>query len=225
MNFSNGDRRSPSTRSPRTARRSSATPRRPTPWPWRRLPSTTNGIRRAFTSQGPATILFDPAGNRLSSPEVRAKPAIASIDGTTTTFFGQASSDGLYHFFGTSAAAPHAAAVAALVEQANPGFTPEQVYEPISLRTADPNIGGTPGNRARRRRRSDRRLPGRRRPARAGRRATSPTVSSRASSARIGKSITAGSGRTIVDSANSPATGTYQLLHGLFHAAAAGELR
>ena len=163
-----------------------------------------------FTSQGPTTILFDPAGNRLSSPEVRDTPAIASIDGTTTTFFGQASSDGLYHFFGTSAAAPHAAAVAALVEQANPGFTPEQVYEDL-IASADPNIGGTPGNphvvgaglidayRA---------VVGQPVPA-AG------NVTDGFESGVLGQDwevYNSGSGRTIVDSANGPATGAYQLL-------------
>ena len=100
----------------------------------------------SFTSLGPVTILFDASGNRLSSAQVRAKPNIASVDGTTTTFFGdEMGNDGLYHFFGTSCAAPHAAAVAALLKQANPSFTPAQIYAQLES-TADPNIGGTPGN-------------------------------------------------------------------------------
>ena len=97
-----------------------------------------------YTSEGPATILFTAAGDP-QTPEVRAKPDITSIDGTTTTFFGFDIGDGAYHFFGTSAAAPHAAAVAALVWQVNPSFTPAQVYSRLKT-TADPNVGGTPGN-------------------------------------------------------------------------------
>ena len=72
----------------------------------------------SFTSDGPTTILFDPSGNRLATPVVRAKPDITAPDGTSTSFFG---SSGGFYFFGTSAAAPHAAAVAALYLQANPG--------------------------------------------------------------------------------------------------------
>jgi hypothetical protein len=98
-----------------------------------------------FTSLGPVTILFDSSGNRLASPVVRAKPDIAAVDGTRTSFFGQNVNGIGFLFFGTSAAAPHAAAIAALVKQANPSDTPAQVYTALK-NSADPNIGGTPGN-------------------------------------------------------------------------------
>ncbi|MCC2671438.1 MAG: outer rane adhesin like protein, partial [Armatimonadetes bacterium] len=97
-----------------------------------------------FTSAGPSTILFAPDGTPLGSPEVRQKPDFASIDGTDTTFFGQdAELNGLPNFFGTSAAAPHAAAVAALVKEQFPSLTPAQLYQRLKD-LADPSVN-TPG--------------------------------------------------------------------------------
>ncbi len=84
---------------------------------------------------------FDSAGNRYAAPQVRQKPDVASTDGTNTTFFvGDASddADAFPNFYGTSAAAPHAAAIAALMlEQAGgPGsLTPAQVKERMQAST------------------------------------------------------------------------------------------
>jgi subtilase family protein len=90
-------------------------------------------IPEYFTSPGPGTIYFDKNNNRLNPPEVRQQPSVAAADGGNTSFFGGDSngdSDSKPNFFGTSAAAPHAAAIAALVLQAHGGFhsvTPAQM--------------------------------------------------------------------------------------------------
>jgi Ca2+-binding RTX toxin-like protein len=64
-----------------------------------------------YSSRGSSPILFNAQGDRLPMPQIRQKPEIIGPDGVGTTVLGFDS------FFGTSAAAPHAAAVAALMLQ------------------------------------------------------------------------------------------------------------
>src|SRR6185436_19930495 len=81
-------------------------------------------VPEAFTSPGPSTIYFNKDSKRLRHVEIRQKPDLAAMDGANTTFFTQDTAnddDAFPNFFGTSAAAPHAAAIAALVLDAAGG--------------------------------------------------------------------------------------------------------
>lgn len=101
-------------------------------------------VAEPFTSRGLSTILFAPDGTLLPTADVRQTPRFAAIDGTDTTFFGSPDFDGtgFRNFFGTSAAAPHAAAIAALVKQANPSFTPAQIYTRLASTALDIGAAG-----------------------------------------------------------------------------------
>jgi subtilisin family serine protease len=69
-------------------------------------------------------VFFGANGRRLHTPVVRLKPGVTGPDGGNTSFFlfdlsfevpGTSEPDGIPNFFGTSASAPHVAAVAALI--------------------------------------------------------------------------------------------------------------
>ena len=83
----------------------------------------------AFSSRGPTvTRFFGPTGNTLATPDVRAKPDIAAADGVATTSDFDVGLPDLNPFFGTSAAAPSAAGVAALLLSARPSLTVDELY-------------------------------------------------------------------------------------------------
>ncbi len=72
----------------------------------------------SFSSAGGVPIFLDTDGNRLATPDIRPKPGVVGPDGGNTTFFVSDTSldpDSFPNFFGTSASAPHVAAVAALM--------------------------------------------------------------------------------------------------------------
>ena len=73
----------------------------------------------SFSANGPGELLFAPDGTRLATPVADGKPNFTAPDGIN------ASSDlasGFRPFYGTSAAAPDAAGLAALLLQANPNL-------------------------------------------------------------------------------------------------------
>jgi len=112
-----------------------------------------------YSSQGGAPILFDSAGSPVATPLLRQKPDVVGPDGINTTFFGftlasagmsdastvtACQNDVHYpNFFGTSAATPHVASIAALMRQANGALTPTQIYAALRS-SAAPMSGNTP---------------------------------------------------------------------------------
>jgi hypothetical protein len=101
----------------------------------------------SFSSAGSTPILFDTAGTRLAIPVFRQQPDITAPDGVDTTFFGTDTTDAgsFPNFFGTSAAAPHAAGVAALMKDRKPTITPDDIYGALKTTAIDMDDPSTVG--------------------------------------------------------------------------------
>lgn len=98
-------------------------------------------IAESYSDQGGVANYLDIKGNRIM-PIVRKKPNIVAPDGGNTSFFGfkiAEDGDNYPNFFGTSAATPHAAGVAALMIQAERlnNITPEQIKGVLSATASD----------------------------------------------------------------------------------------
>ena len=97
-------------------------------------------VLEPFSSKGGIKIRFDQTGTPILAPEAREKPDLTGTDGIDNTFFGTDSAydpDTHPNFFGTSAAAPNGAAIAALIREANPGFGPAEVYAQLEASAQD----------------------------------------------------------------------------------------
>lgn len=91
------------------------------------VPFNNSATVEYYSSRGPVTQLFGPVNGvtpapPLASPLVLAKPDLAATDCGQTTFFPPGGS-APFRFCGTSEAAPHAAAIAALEKSLNPGIS------------------------------------------------------------------------------------------------------
>jgi hypothetical protein len=98
-----------------------------------------------FSSDGPRKMFYNPSGVPLTPGNVLfstnggityIKPDIAAADGVTTR------TPGFNPFFGTSAAAPHAAGIAALIKSAKPSLTPAQIYDAMISTALDIRAAG-----------------------------------------------------------------------------------
>ena len=101
-------------------------------------PFTGAQLPERFTSDGPRRMFFHPDGTPITAGDfsstggaVRMKPDITAADGVNTSV------DDFAPFFGTSAAAPHAAAIAGLVLSGNPGLTTADVREVFTATALD----------------------------------------------------------------------------------------
>ncbi len=102
-----------------------------------------------FSSDGPRRMFYEADGTPITpgnvsstGGEVRQKPDITAADGVRTSV------GGFDPFFGTSAAAPHAAAIAGLVLSGNPGLDPAEVRDALTSTAIDigePGVDGRTG--------------------------------------------------------------------------------
>ena len=99
-----------------------------------------------FSSDGPRRIFFNGDGTAITPGNVSStggsvlqKPDITAADGTAVS--GAGGFPAL--FFGTSAAAPHAAAIAGLIKSANPALTQAQIRTALTSTAIDIELPGT----------------------------------------------------------------------------------
>ncbi|PWU15848.1 MAG: hypothetical protein C5B50_14830 [Verrucomicrobia bacterium] len=109
-------------------------------------PFGTNNQVEIFSSDGPRHVFFQADGTAItpgnftnSGGAVRQKPDITAADGVATTL---PSGSGLNPFYGTSAAAPHAGGLAALIWSYNPALTTSQMRALLTTNAVDIGASG-----------------------------------------------------------------------------------
>lgn len=111
----------------------------------------TTAVVEPFSSAGGTPVFLTPTGTRINGNTgvIRQQPQITSVDGGNTTFFyadSNIDTDALPNFFGTSAAAPHAAAVAALLqEKTHNSLSPATIGSILKQTALDMDDPSTPG--------------------------------------------------------------------------------
>jgi hypothetical protein len=105
---------------------------------------TSPPVAERFSSRGGTPIVVGQDGLPLQTAFKRQKPEIVAPDKTNTTFFGVDSSDddSFPNFPGTSAAAPHAAGVAALLLEKVPAAGPIDVCNAMATTAIDMGPSG-----------------------------------------------------------------------------------
>lgn len=118
-------------------------------------PFNSSNTNELFSSDGPRRLFFNANGTPITPGNfsstgglVRQKPDITAADGVMVTGVGGfgATIGGNKFFFGTSAAAPHAAAIAALLKSANPSLTPTQIRNALTSTAIDIEGAGVDRN-------------------------------------------------------------------------------
>ncbi len=111
-------------------------------------PFTGTNLTETFSSDGPRRVFFNANGTPITAGNflfgtnggaVRNKPDITGADGVSTTLPG---GSGLNPFYGTSAAAPAAASVAALALSAKPTLTAAQMRTALTSTAIDIDAAG-----------------------------------------------------------------------------------
>ncbi len=100
----------------------------------------------SFSSDGPRRVFYNVNGTPITPGDltstggfVRRKPDITAADGVVTTL---PPFSGLNPFYGTSAAAPHAAAIGALLKSFNPTLTTRQIRNILTSTALDNEAPG-----------------------------------------------------------------------------------
>ena len=107
-------------------------------------PFTSADVVEPFSSDGPRRIFFEPDGTPITPGNFSStggsllqKPELTAADGAVSK------TPGFLPFFGTSAAAPHAAGIAALVKSADATLTNTQIKTILFNSTIDIMAVGT----------------------------------------------------------------------------------